>query len=391
MRPHPLADAADRRLRVSQIITRGDEAGGAQQHVAQLASCLNARGWVVDVVAGSHEFFDTELPGSVIRTSIASLRRQIGFRQDLAALKELIGHLRSTEPDLVAAHSAKATVLARLACRVVRRPCVITYHGAPFTEGLPWKSRILGGIVEFSLRRLSRSQIYVSEKDLRVSSRFKINRKLSGHHPNGIPSVPSPGERAAKEVLRILMVARFSRQKDFGSLIRAFASLQAPHSHRLVLVGDGPDRAEMESLAHQLGVGTSVDFLGVRDDVSDLLDGADIFVLSSRYEGAPLTVLEALRAELPVIASDVGDLRSMIVDGTDGLLFPREDVAALAVCLNQLIDNASLRKSLASAGRARFERDFVENQMIDSTEMLYLTLLGRGTRFGTPIATVTAT
>jgi glycosyltransferase involved in cell wall biosynthesis len=109
----------------------------------------------------------------------------------------------------------------------------------------------------------------------------------------------------------ITMVARFAPVKDHPTLLRAFANLHPGPCLRLV--GDGPLRQDCERLAHELGIGDRVEFLGDRDDIPRLLASSDVFVLASKYEMLPLSVLEAMRAGLPVIASDVGGMRETIV------------------------------------------------------------------------------
>jgi glycosyltransferase involved in cell wall biosynthesis len=378
MSPH---ETGERRLglRVLQVVTRGDEAGGAQQHVARLATCLDERGWDVELIAGSHEFFATAVPESVERVSISSLTRQLGLRHDFKALQSLTAHIRATRPDLVAAHSAKGTVLARVACTIARRPCVITYHGSPFTPGLATWRRVLGGAVEFSLRYMSRAQVFVSSRDHAAARKFKITRRRLSHLiPNGVVdiSVDRPNEESER-MLRIVMVARFSKPKDFGTLIEAFSQLDVPEVE-LVLVGDGPARPAMELLAQQLGVDARVRFLGSRSDVAEILGAADVFVLSSSYEGAPLTVLEALRGGVPVVASDVGDIGLMVRDGQEGFLVPRGDIDGFRLALKRLASDGELRRAMSGAARSRFETEFDERRMIDATELLYLQVLGRG-------------
>jgi glycosyltransferase involved in cell wall biosynthesis len=145
--------------------------------------------------------------------------------------------------------------------------------------------------------------------------------------------------------------------KDFLTLVRALARL-SEGGFEALLVGDGPDRGEVEAEIVKLGVEGRVKLAGERSDVPALLADSDVFVLSSRSEGLPVSVLEAMAAELPVVASDVGGLGELVVDGETGLLVPSGDPAALAEALGRLLDDRELRQKLGAAGRARAEASF---------------------------------
>jgi glycosyltransferase involved in cell wall biosynthesis len=196
--------------------------------------------------------------------------------------------------------------------------------------------------------------------------------RLSPRHviPNGIPVAefaPQPGAR--EEVRRalgispdapaLLAVGRLEAQKDHRTLLDAFASprLRAAGA-RLLLAGDGPLRAPLERQARALGIAERVLFLGVRRDVARLLAAADAFVLASAYEGNPLTVMEAMAAGKPVIATAVGCVPELVVEGA-GRVVPPGDAAALEDAMHEVAaDPALARARGAVAGRvarARFD------------------------------------
>jgi L-malate glycosyltransferase len=170
----------------------------------------------------------------------------------------------------------------------------------------------------------------------------------------------------------LLQVARLDYLKDHATAVRTLARVvaQAPQV-RLVLVGDGPERAGVEAQLHALNVTDKVRFLGTRADVARLLHGADAFLLTSISEGIPLTVIEAMAAGLPVIATDVGGLREVVDDGVTGLLAPAKDDAALASHVLRLAADADLRRAMGDAGRARAKRYFDESRKADDYQRLY--------------------
>jgi glycosyltransferase involved in cell wall biosynthesis len=144
----------------------------------------------------------------------------------------------------------------------------------------------------------------------------------------------------------------------------------------LVLVGDGPQRAVLERLAHSVEVRGRVRFLGERDDIHELLPLADCFALASHSEGLPLSVLEAAACGLPVVAYDLPGLRAVITDGHDGLLVPQRDQPAFAASVRALLADGALRARLAQSARHTAVSRFDVRAMARRTESVYDVVLG---------------
>jgi glycosyltransferase involved in cell wall biosynthesis len=175
---------------------------------------------------------------------------------------------------------------------------------------------------------------------------------------NGVdPSAAIPRQRHDAGPPRIVTVGRLKAPKDPLTLVRALASLGAA-PFEAVIVGDGPDRPSVEAELERLGLGPVARLVGERDDVLELLGGADIFVLSSRSEGLPLSILEAMSAGLPVVASRVGGVPELVLDGETGLLVPPGEPSSLAAAIERLLVDPALRNRLGAAGRARVEEYF---------------------------------
>ena len=168
---------------------------------------------------------------------------------------------------------------------------------------------------------------------------------------------PRRPSRSAAGPVTLLSVGRLRAPKDFRTLLHAMAALDRGTA-RLRIAGDGPDRAELEHEIARLGLGSVVELLGTRDDVDELLAGADVFVLSSASEGLPMSVLEAMAAGLPVVASAVGGVPELVRDGETGALVPPGDSAALASALRTIVADPALRERLGEAGRRRAEQEF---------------------------------
>lgn len=188
---------------------------------------------------------------------------------------------------------------------------------------------------------------------------------------NGVPDAARPacGRRASPT---IGSVGRLAPQKGFDILLRALASL--PDEVGVVLVGDGPSRAALQALAGGLGVAERVEWTGWSERARDRLAELDVFVLASRFEGFPLVVLEALLAELPVVACDVGDVSDAVIPGRTGRLVSPEDPQALASTLGELLADPDQRKRLGRAGRELVLERFTAGGMARAFAALHIEL-----------------
>jgi glycosyltransferase involved in cell wall biosynthesis len=173
-----------------------------------------------------------------------------------------------------------------------------------------------------------------------------------------------------------LCAASLTRQKNHANLLRAAALLPADVSVTFLLAGGGPLAPQVEAAA--AGLGGRVKVLGQRLDVPDLLAAADAFVLSSDWEGLPITLLEAMAAGVPAVVTDVGGNREVVRDGVDGFLVPPRDPTALARAVERLARDRALRARISAAARATFDARFTADGMVRQTEALYrLALSGR--------------
>jgi glycosyltransferase involved in cell wall biosynthesis len=232
-----------------------------------------------------------------------------------------------------------------------------TVHGWAFSaySGL---SGLLYRAADRLMAPLTTVTICVSEQELAAgleAGACRAERSVVIH--NAVDVAGAPRSRHDRPVPRLIAVGRLKAPKDFLTLVRALAALPGG-SFEALIVGDGPDRAQVEAEIERLGLEGSVRLTGERSDVPELLADADIFVLSSRSEGLPVSVLEAMAAELPVVASAVGGLAELVDDGGTGILVPAGDEQALAQALGRLVEDAELRRKLGAAGRARAEERF---------------------------------
>jgi glycosyltransferase involved in cell wall biosynthesis len=173
-------------------------------------------------------------------------------------------------------------------------------------------------------------------------------------------------------------VANLTPKKDHATLLDAVVRLRPAHPDLVVLlIGTGPLESDLRERVAQLGIEGNVRFLGMRDDVLDLLSGLDVFVLSSRYEGLPISMLEAMAAEVACVLTRVGGIAEAVADGREGLLVPAGDPEALARALGQALADPALRRRLGTAARERVQREFSIDRAVRTLEARYTTLLTR--------------
>jgi glycosyltransferase involved in cell wall biosynthesis len=208
--------------------------------------------------------------------------------------------------------------------------------------------------------------------------------------PNGVSiEVFSPNLEVRQRVRRELQVepqtlvfihvGRFAAVKNHEMLVAAFAQLvgQQPVPAELWLVGDGELRETVQHQVRALGIESRVRFLGVRSDIPDLLRAADVFVFPSRWEGNPLSVMEAMAAGLPVVATAVGGVPELVEDGASGILVPNEDLHGLVAAMQRMAQNPDLRAQMGRAARCRAVERFDIRQTVRAYEALYEELLQR--------------
>ncbi|MFI5323867.1 MAG: glycosyltransferase [Thermodesulfobacteriota bacterium] len=177
-----------------------------------------------------------------------------------------------------------------------------------------------------------------------------------------------PLKENRREFPIVLTIARLDKQKGHKFLLKAARDVP---STLFVFVGDGPERENLENEALELGLNDRVIFLGRRNDISALLDGCDLFVLPSLFEGLPLSIMEAMAAGKPVIASDIGGIDELIINGNTGYLTPPGDPQALATAINMLLSTPRLSQKIAAAGQALVFKEFSADQMLKGITDIY--------------------
>jgi glycosyltransferase involved in cell wall biosynthesis len=294
-------------------------------------------------------------------------------RGDLGSLRAQVSILRQLSPDVVHINqhlwSGQYGVLA---CALAGLPSVCVVHGA-----LPPASSSQRYLT-MATSRLARHFVGVSHF---VTARIRAELHVDGRRVsmiyNGIPSLePAASGQAQPLPGTILGVGRLTGEKGFDLLVRAMPQLPG---RRLLLAGDGPERASLEALAASLDVDDRVEFAGWVSEPWASRFRPDLVVVPSRFEAMPLVVLEAMRAGIPVVATRVGGTPELVVDHVTGRLAEPENPTSLAETAESVLADPAGRELMAVAAKRRLEERFTDTKMIDSYEALYATVSGHPT------------
>jgi glycosyltransferase involved in cell wall biosynthesis len=345
------------RPRVVVLITLA-EVGGAQAYVAALLPALSEHFEVTVAARGGGPVREAAERLGLRYVGLRHLRRAIRPWRDLLALAELVRLFRRVRPDVLHASSSKAGVLGRLAAVLSGVPVrIFTVHGWAFAAASGGSSKFYGW-ADRLMRPLTTVTICVSENERAagIAARTCDPARTVVIH-NAVDVTGAPQARGDGAPPKLISVGRLKAPKDPVTLLRALAALPTEDFDALI-VGDGPDRPAVEELTAQLGLAGRVRLEGERRDVAELLAASDVFVLSSWSEGLPVSVLEAMAAGLPVVASDVGGVSELVLDGETGILVRPGDPDRLAEALGGLLSDPDRRRLLGEAGRARAERLF---------------------------------
>lgn len=368
-------------------VIKGLNRGGAERLVTVMAPKIRSHGYHVDVVYVTQgaSAFVPELRASGIDVTCLEARHPLDLRW-AARLARLV---RSKRYDLVHTHSPLPAAVARLvAPRAL--PIVHTehnmwgvYRGATFAVNACTFARnasafaVSDGVAASMARPLW----------ARVGTMPPVTTLLHGVDAGASPRGPE-ARRKAREQLDlghqtavIGNVANFSPKKDHHTLLEAFDRLQdrMPDS-TLLLIGMGPLEAEIRAEIAHRGLSETVHLLGTRDDVADLLPALDCFVLSSQFEGLPISLLEAMAAEVACVTTSVGGIPEAIRDGEEGALVPPGNGAALSDAMVTVLSDSRYRSELAAAGRRRVLAEFSIDAAVETQVKHYERVLPhRGT------------
>lgn len=358
---------------IVEIITRMDDVGGAQIHVRDIASGLRKSGHNIYLITGDKENVHSEIEQSDIQLiNSKSLVRNLNIISDIKAVIEIRKLLKEIKPDLIATHSSKAGIIGRVAGWSLRIPTIFTAHGWSYTDGIPENKKRVYIFIEKLIGRISSGVITVSEYDKQLALRHKVlpEKKIHTIHNGVHDSGKVKNMRSVGEIPTIIMVARFAPPKKQLQLLKVLNQIKHI-KWNVSFAGDGPLLQEARNYVERVGLSDRVLFLGNRQDIPELLHKSHLFALLSDWEGLPLSILEAMRCGLPIIASDVGGVNEAVTHTENGYLIPKFDYKELQNKLIGMLTNASLRLKMGERSRQLYEENFTFEKMYKETLTYY--------------------
>jgi glycosyltransferase involved in cell wall biosynthesis len=357
--------------------------GGADKLILTAARTMQAHGHEVRIVSLTQLGpMGLEARSLGIPTESLEMRRGV---PDPRGLLRLVRLVRTWAPDIVHSHMVHANLMARTLRLVVRIPALVsTIHniyeggrllmaGYRLTNGLADHMTIVS---EAAAERFVRERI--------------VPRELLSVIPNGVDTdlfreVPAEARETLRRSLGLdqefvwLAVGRFEAAKDYPTMLRAFATVREREPQAvLLLVGRGSLQKDTEALAAELGLRDGIRFLGVRQDIPEVMSAADGYVMSSAWEGMPMVLLEAAAAAFPIVATSVGGNHEVVRDNESGYLVPPRDPEALALAMQRLMQlPEASRRSLGARGREHVRSQYGLHRVAEDWERLYAEVLAR--------------
>jgi glycosyltransferase involved in cell wall biosynthesis len=357
--------------------------GGADRQLLSAAQELRARGNEVLIVSLT-PLGPMGLQGKAMGLQMESLEMRRGF-PDPRGLLRLRRLVRAWRPDVLHSHMVHANLMARALRLVVALPVLVSTIHNIYEGGRPW-------MIAYRLtNRLVDAMTIISQAAAdRFINEGIVPKQLLRVVPNGVDidllqDVPAGARDAHRRALGLerefvwAAVGRFETAKDYPNLLRAFAEVLERHPRAvLVLIGQGSLQRETETLAQDLGLRDRVKFLGVRNDVPELMSAADGYVMSSAWEGMPMVLLEAAAAGLPIVATRVGGNQEVVRDGESGFLVPpgAPDQLAMAMLRLMALSEAD-RRSMGDRGRDHVRVHYGLSRVVERWEELYRTMLAQ--------------
>ena len=389
-------------IRILRVITRLN-VGGPSIQAIELSSRLGARGHRTRLVFGRKGDSEGDmrylLPAGTETREIPSLQRAIDPAADAQALARLLATMREFRPHIVHTHMAKAGTVGRIAAAIYNRTAgrnararvVHTYHGHVL-EGYfsPAKTRVFLGI-ERALSRITDRLVAISPEirtelldEQRIGRADQYRVIPLGFELGPFAAIGAAARLAARAELGIpdgarvvSTVGRLTAIKDHQTFLET-ARLVAGHdpAAMFLVAGDGELRSPLEEAARARGLGDRVRFLGWRRDLTAIYGATDVFLLTSRNEGTPVAIIEALAAGVPAVSTDVGGVRDVIEEGVSGLLAPAGDASALADHVTSLLQAPGRRRDMGERGRTAVVGRYQVDRLVSDVEALYRELRG---------------
>jgi glycosyltransferase involved in cell wall biosynthesis len=396
----------DEPVRVLRLIARLNM-GGPALHVSYLTEGLETRGYRTTLAAGSLSYGESSMAfvareRGVEVVSIPQLHREVSPLYDPLSTFRLVRLMRRLRPHILHTHTAKAGAVGRVAALLAgdaRPPIIVhTFHGHVLRGYFdPVRTALFRNVER--LMAIPTTRLVAVSPEVRddlvalgVAPREKFSvirlgidldeRVLSGEASHDLRRLFG----VSPETFVVGWIGRMTAIKRLDDVLLAFHRLRARGvDATLCLVGDGPQKADVERRAHELGIARNVLFVGYQREVAEYYRFFDALLLPSANEGTPVVAIESLVAGRPVVATRVGGVPDVVEDGTSGFLVPVGGVEGMAEALERLARDPELRRRMGEAGRARVVSRYRVDRLVDDVDALYRELLAEA---GLPVPAV---
>lgn len=368
-------------MKITYVITKGTW-GGAQTHLYNLIADQIKRGNDISLIYGESGRLinDLEIDFPQLKLyRIETLSNNLTLNNILGTLKKLRELLKRLDPDIVHLHSTVAGTLGRIASIGLNTKIVFTVHGSSFTPGVGEKRERFAKMIEKMLLPLTDKLIFVSKFDQNLwNDQIKGFRGMhkgiviyNGVADSKIKNI-NTSDNMHSNRLEICMAARFSPPKKQKLLIESIKENGLLDKVHVTFLGSGELQEECEKV---IGGNSTFSFVGSVSDVSEYYNKADVIALVTKFEGLPISLLEALPLGKPVIASNVGGI-SEIVSSSNGFCVDNSS-SKIAKAITQFIDKPELLKNMGNNSRKIYENYFKISKMLEKTNEIYMEVISK--------------
>lgn len=364
-------------MHIAYLIPTIDRIGGAEKQLMLLAAGMARRGWRVTVIALSGNGGQAAQDLSVANVSFLSLQMP-GSLASLHGWHRLRRWISSAQPEVIHAHLAQASLMGRLIRLLAPvRVLIDTIHSPATGSNLRQLAYRLTSRLSDAVTAVSHTcaQSWLDARTLHRSELTVIPNGIDTERWKPFLTSRDDTQKTAAETaeFRWIAVGRLDAVKDYATLLHAFSML--PASARLAIAGSGPLEEALHLQARQLGIDDRVRFLGFQNDVRPFMQNSDAFVLSSRWEGLPIALMEASACGLPAVFTETPGSRELL-SASPLPIAPVGDSVALAAAMKALMDlSKSKRRQLGESARRHVVASFDQEAVLTQFETLYLRLL----------------
>ncbi|MGA3206894.1 MAG: glycosyltransferase [Syntrophales bacterium] len=363
------------------------EFGGGERVFAQIINGLSPEDYGICLASNPGR----ELYQSLTNKEVCCIPLNFSKRINPSIIFKLIRIIKDKEIDIVHGQGARAEFYARIATKFARSSKYVSTIAMP-VEG--YDVRPLRKSIYFVLDRATDKYvdrfIVVSDvlRNALITKRHippeKVTKIYNGIEIDHYDPITTASHRIKirdglgvnKDNILLGAIGRMVWQKGFEFLIKCIQDVLKAHGEiKVIIVGEGPLKRDLENLCRQLKVEGKTIFPGFRSDIKEILSAVDIVVIPSLLEGFPMLTLEAMAMAKPIVATRIDGITEQITDGVEGILVPPRKPIALAAAINKVIENREFARSLGLAARKRVEKEFTVEKMINETEDVYHSLL----------------